>query len=128
MFPGGLHLNIYTRKPLDLPKLANLGLNDNQNGVTICYQIAIHNVTFGCSEKVLDDIGSFKNPDSMPGNHRTCQSWPLWPQIMVNLKQICPAQTAYLLFLHGSISLSFWVILVFDVPLSGYSPALNGLF
>ena len=55
VFSGGLHLNIYAQKPLDLPKLANLALNDNQNEVTTCYQIAIHNVTFGCSEKVLDD-------------------------------------------------------------------------
>ena len=51
VFSGGLHLNIYAQKPLGLPKLANLALNDNQNGVTKCYQIAIHNVTFGCSVK-----------------------------------------------------------------------------
>ena len=51
--PGGIHLNIYTQKPLGLSKLANLALNDNQNVVTTCYQIAIHNVTLGCSEKVL---------------------------------------------------------------------------
>ena len=31
VFSGGLYLNIYAQKPLDLPKLANFALNDNQN-------------------------------------------------------------------------------------------------
>ena len=39
VFPGGLHINTYAQKPLGLPKLANLALNDNQNGVTTCHQI-----------------------------------------------------------------------------------------
>ena len=58
VFPGDLHLNTYAQKHLDLSKLANLALNDNQNRVTTCYQIAIHNNTFICSEKVLDDLAS----------------------------------------------------------------------
>ena len=57
VFPGVLHLNIYTQKPLGLPNLANLVLNDNQNRVTTCYQIAIRNVTF-VVRKFSDDIAS----------------------------------------------------------------------
>ena len=99
VFPGVLHLNIYTQKPLGLP---NLVLNDNQNRVTTCYQIAIHNVTFGCSEKVFSLIIMTACLASIePGKvgQFGLKSWKIWSKFALH--------EAYLLFLHGSISLSF---------------------
>ena len=60
VFPGVLHLNIYTQKPLGLPNLANLVLNDNKNRVTTCYQITIIMSLLVVVRKFSDDIASLK--------------------------------------------------------------------